>query len=148
MSEQPIATPPGGIAPGGIALVVCDNVYESKEGKRALVGLFTKIIARKCPAYHGKLCVYVSITNVKRFTSCKVEIVHGESDTAVVAAEGPMPDNADPLAVWDLVFEFRHLVFEHPGKYFVRFFGNNHLLFERPFQVECLSDPNAVGDEI
>ena len=134
MAEQSIAVPPG-----PIALVVCDNVYESSEGKRALVGLFTKITARDFPALHGKLCVYVSITNVKRFTTCKVEVVCGETDVVVVAAEGPMPDLNNPLAVWDLVFEFRNLVFPEPGKYYVRFFGNSTPLLERPFEVVKLA---------
>jgi hypothetical protein len=135
----------GGVPPGAIALVVCDSVYESTDGKRALVGLFTKISARQFPTVHGKLCVYVSVTNVKPATACKVEIVNGETDQTIVSAEGPMPDANDPLAIWDLVFEFRNLVFPEPGKYYVRFFGNDHLLLERPFQVDKLSAPNDKG---
>lgn len=136
-----------GVAPGAIALVVCDNVYESPEGKRALVGLFTRITARNFPARHGKLCVYVSITNVKRSTTCKVEIVNGETDQIIMSAEGPMPEINNPLAVWDLVFEFRNLEFPEPGKYYVRFSGNNQPLMERPFHVVKISEPHKGGEE-
>ena len=122
-------------APVAIALVVCDNVDQSSSGKRALVGLFDRISAVRFPAVHPRLCVYVSITDVRRFTHCKLDIVHGETDKPIVVSQGPMPEEGGPIAVWALVFELEGLQFPEPGTYFVRFFGNDQILVQRPIEV-------------
>lgn len=124
--------------PVPIALVVCDNVYTEPGGKQALVGLFNRISARKFPAIHPRLCVFVSLTEALPGTKCKLDIVHAETDEPVLAAEGPMPRDLGPIAVWDLVFRFENVHFKEPGKYYVRFFGNDTIILQRPFEVALL----------
>lgn len=122
--------------PVPIALVICDNVYTEPGGKQALVGLFNRISARKFPAVHSCLCVFVSLTEALPGTKCKIDIVHAETDEAVVVAEGPMPsDDAGPIAVWDFVFRFENVNFKEAGKYYVRVFGNDTIILQRPFEV-------------
>jgi len=130
-------------APVPIALVVCDAVYESPNGKRALIGLFDRISATQFPAEHPQLSVYVSITGVHRFTRCKLDIVHGETDEPVVTAEGPMPEQAGPVAIWELVFQFERLRFPEEGTYFVRFWGNDQILVQKPVKLGKLRGSNG-----
>jgi hypothetical protein len=130
------AEPPrlSAVPPVGIALVICDNVYFDSTGKRALVGLFNRISAPTFPARHHKLCVFVSVTEVLRSTECKLDIVHAETELPILQMGGPMPERP-PTTVFDMVFEVRELVFPEPGTYYVRFFGNEQILIQRPIEV-------------
>lgn len=122
--------------PSPIALVICDNVYRESGGKTALVGLFNHITAARFPAKHSRLCVYASVTDVRPDTVFKLEIVNAETDHEVLSMRGPPPPQANPITVCDLIFELQDLVFPEPGRYDVRFWGNEHFLLQRPFEVK------------
>jgi len=122
--------------PTPIALVVCDNVYRESQGKTALVGLFNRIKAAQFPVVHPRLCVYVSVTDIKPGTVFKLEIVHSETDEVVASAEGPPPKGIDPTGICDFTFEIGNLRFREPALYYIRFWGNDHVLLQRPFMVQ------------
>lgn len=122
--------------PSPIALVVCDNVYTESRGKVALVGLFNQIQVAKFPVKHPRLCVYVSVTDVHRKTTFKLDIVHSETDREVASLKGPPPQSTDPTTICDFNFVLENLVFKEPGLYYIRFWGNEHLLLQRPFSVQ------------
>ena len=131
--------------PQPISLIVCDNVYTESTGKRALVGLFNQIqvTARDGPIVQRRLCVYLSMTEVYPGTVVKLDIVHGETDDPVVKTQTtPAPKGVNPTTVFDFQFEFTGLVFPDAGLYFVRFFGNDHILLQRPINVT-----RVLGDE-
>lgn len=121
--------------PSPIALIVCDNVYRESSGKTALVGLFSQIAAPKFPAHHPRLCVYACVTDIRPNTKLKLEIVNAETDHCVVTMEGPPPTETTPLTICDMNFDLRNLVFPEPGMYFIRFWGNDSMLLQRPFEV-------------
>ena len=121
--------------PAPIALVVCDNVYTEPGGKTALVGLFNRIAARKLPVRHPRLCVYASVTDIRPNTKFKLDIVHSETDEVVQSLQGPPPGGTDPTTICDFNFVLENLLFEEPGLYYIRFWGNEHLLMQRPFEV-------------
>ena len=131
--------------PSPIALVVCDNVYTESSGKTALVGLFERIYATKFPAKHPRLCVYASVTDIRTNTKFKLDIVHSETDHVVVALGGPAPEGTTPVAICDMTFELGNLSFPEPGLYFIRFWGNEHLLLQRPFEVLMPSKEKEKG---
>ncbi len=121
--------------PTTVALVLCDNVYRDSHGKMALIGLFDRIVVNKTPAVHPRMCVFVSITSIRANTVCRLDIVNAETDEPIIVMEGPAPDKAGPIAVWDIVFELPPLAFKGPGTYYVRFFGNDNILLQRPIEV-------------
>ena len=123
------------VKPTPIALVVCDTIYQEPGGKLALVGLFNGIVATTFPAHHARLAVFASVTGVRSGSHAKIEIVHAEDERQVVAAQGPFPQDAEPLSIVDLSFVFNNLVFPQAGRYYIRFWGNDHLLLMRPFEV-------------
>lgn len=122
--------------PVAIALVVCDNVYLESSGKTALVGLFNRIHATKFPIKHPLLCVYLSVTDIPPNTKFKLDIVHSETDHTVVSLEGPSPKGADRTTICDMNFELKNLEFPEPGRYYIRCWGNDKLLVQRPFDAE------------
>ena len=138
---------PSSIKPTAIALVVCDNIYSEPGGKTALVGLFNGISAHKFPVLHPRMAVFASVTDLRAGSTAKLEIVHAEDDSVVVAAEGPFPEGLSPLTVVDMNFIFNNIIFKEEGTYFIRFWANEHLLMMRPFQVSLIKkreeDKNA-----
>jgi hypothetical protein len=129
--------PPQGstIKPAAIALVLCDAIYQEISGKTALVGLFSNIIAQKVPVVHSRLAVFASVTGLREGSHAKLEIINAESEQPIATASGPFPTGTTPLTVADLNFVFNNLVFPEEGQYMVRFWANDHLLMQRPFQV-------------
>lgn len=86
-----------------IALVLCDAVCQDPVGgKTALVGLFNDITARKFPVVHPKLAVFASVTGLREGSHAKLEIIRGETEQPIVAANGPFPKGTTPLDVADL----------------------------------------------
>ena len=130
------------IKPVGIALIVCDNVYRESGNKQALVGLFNKIRSRQLPAIHAKLCVYASLTSVRRNTNVKLDIVHSETDETIVCLEGSLEDNVEPTTICEMVFHLNNLTFREAGRYYIRLHGNDHILLQRPFDIELLKPRN------
>ena len=123
--------------PSPIALVVCDNIYQERTGKSALVGLFNRMTAEKFPVKHARMCVYASVTDVRPNTTFKLVVVHSETDRQVVSLHGPPPERTDPTTICDFNFELNSLVFEEPGRYYIQLWGNEHLLLQRPFEVQA-----------
>ena len=124
--------------PSPIALVVCDNVYKEASGKTALVGLFNRIQTSKFPARHPRLAVYAAVTDVHPNTRFRLVIENAESGHQVAKLEGPAPKGVPPTAICDFEFSLQGLTFPEPGRYYIQFWGNDHLLLQRPFEVEQL----------
>jgi hypothetical protein len=123
--------------PSPIALVVCDNVYVDSTGKRALIGLFNRIHApSEGPIVQRRMCVYISMTEVYPGTRFSIDIVHAETDQAVVRAESPSaPAGTDPTTIFDFQFQLNNLKFPEAGSYYVRFLADNEILLQRPIQI-------------
>lgn len=132
--------------PSPISLVVCDNIYTESSGKTALVGLFNRITATKFPAKHPRICVYASVTDIRSDTKFKLDMVHSETEHSVMSLAGPAPGGATPLTICDMTFELKNLVFPEPGRYYIRFWGNDQLLLQRCFDVS--EAPGAKGEEV
>ncbi len=123
------------VKPTPIALVVCDNIYQEPGGKVALVGLFNSINAQKFPAKHPRMGIFASVTGVREGSTAKLEIVHAEDDSVIVSASGSFPKGTDAVSVVDMHFVFNNIVFPEPGIYYLRFWGNEHLVMMRPFNL-------------
>lgn len=138
------------IKPTAIALVVCDNIYSEPGGKSALVGLFNGISTHRFPVQHPRMAVFASVTDLREGSTARIEIVHAETDTVVVSARGPFPEDVSPLTVVDMNFIFNNIIFKEEGTYYIRFWANEHLLMMRPVQVSLIKksgeDDNASND--
>jgi hypothetical protein len=125
--------------PSPIALVVCDAIYQDgSAGKAALVGLFNLILAAKFPAVHPQMCVYVAVTDVHRGTHFRLTVVDVESDEKVVEMQGPSPEKINPTNICEFRFILKSVVFPRPGRYDIQFWGNDHLLLQRPFEAKLI----------
>ena len=123
-------------SPVAIALVICDSLYQDiPGGKPALVGLFSNITAHRFPATHPRMCVYVAVTDVKPRTAFRLDVVNAETDAMVAKLEGPPPSDLTPLQILEMQFDLRNLLFPSAGVYYIRFWGNNNLILQRPLEL-------------
>jgi hypothetical protein len=79
--------------------------------------------------------VYASATDIRPDTVFKLDIVHSETDRRVLEMQGPPPDGTNPTTICDFWFGLKDVESPEPGPYYIRFFGNGHLLLQRPFEV-------------
>lgn len=124
-----------GANPIPIALLVCDSLYQEPGGKQALIGLFNRISAAQFPATHPRMVIFVSLTEVLPRTRCRLDIVHSESEAPVFNAPAPVLDEGGPTLIHDIAFQLDGVRFPEPGRYFIRFFANDHPIVMRPFDV-------------
>lgn len=124
------------VKPTPIALVVCDAVYHESTRKTALVGLFNQIQVRQFPATHRRLCIYCSVTDIRPNSKFKVDIVHSETDEKALEVGIDPPAGINPTTIADMTFELVNVPFKEPGRYYIRLWGNDHCLLQRPFDVK------------
>lgn len=121
--------------PCGLALVVCDAIYSDPNGKAALVGLFNMIRAPRVPVTHPRLCVYVSVTEVRPNTRFRLMVENPESGHRVAELQGEPPADISPTAICDFQFLLDNLTFVEAGRYYIQFWADEYLLIQRPFDL-------------
>lgn len=126
--------------PTPLALVLCESVYEDRGGKRALVGLFNRIVSPTFPVRHPRIAAFVSIEGLPPGTNCKLDVVRAATGEPVASTEGRLPDGS-PATVCDLVFELCNLEFREPATYDVRFWANDRLVAQRAIEVARSVEP-------
>src|SRR3972149_915766 len=123
-------------APVPVSIVVCDSVYkDTGSGKTALIGLFNSITAQKFPTRHPRFCVFVSVTEVRQGATFRLRIVNSESEAVVAELKGPSPPQATPVDMCDMCFTLSNLVFPEAGLYYVEFWGDDKIIFQRPIRL-------------
>jgi len=123
------------LRPTGLALILCDNIYVDRRGKRALVGIFNQISASQFPVIHNQMVAYAAVTAIRDGAVLKLEIAGAETERVIFAGELPPAEQADPTAILELSFDIENLGFPEPGRYYVTLWGNNYPLLQRPIQV-------------
>ena len=66
---------------------------------------------------------------------------------AELVPPGPFPEEVNPVAVVDMHFILRNVTFPEAGRYFIRFWGNEHLLVMRPFDLVKADVTGAKNDK-
>lgn len=134
------------VKPTPIALVVCDSIYSDPSGKAALVGLFNNINVQTFPARHSRMAVFVSLTGLRDESTAQLKIVHSETHKPVLAAKGQFPNGTNPLMVVDLHFILNNVTFPEAGRYYIEFWSNDHLIVQRPFEVQEIAKNGKTND--
>jgi hypothetical protein len=129
--------------PTYLGMVICDNVIQDADSKKYyLMGTATVTYAAAFPARHEKLCVYAVLTGLRGQSNVQLRLVHvdpqANEDTQIMAITGEV-NAPDPLAVAELVFSLRNLMFPKPGDYRFQLFSGDSLLGERRFVVNQMN---------
>lgn len=133
--------------PDVLALMVCDQIISDRlTGKQSLIGMFSQIHARRFPAAHPQLCVFVALTEGYGKCELTLRIVDANgSRPPIVEGKGAV-DFKTPLAIANLALQFNGLTFPAAGDYRVQLFANGSLLREARLelvQVRAQAGPGA-----
>lgn len=123
--------------PNCIALILCDQIYRDAATKKmVIIGTFNRILTTKLPAVHPIMTVLFTLTNARGKFNIYLEIEHESSGAHVLRGGGPM-EISDPLAIADILLEFRNIKLDAEGKYWVKVvLEDGEILCQRPFWVE------------
>ncbi len=91
------------------------------------------------------MCVFVSLTELRKQTECKLDIVRSNDHEPILKMGGPLPQDS-PTTIRDLVLELNNVTFPEPGAYIVRFFGHDRILAQRPISVVGVDEDEEQGD--
>ena len=129
--------------PKCLALVVCNEIIEDKKtNNKTLVSLFNSISAKVFPFKFPKMVVLASLTNGRSRVEISARISSMEDQTQVLSVKGAV-EFPNPLAVCDLVVEFRSVPFKKPGMYAVEILCEDQLLAERRIMLHATPEKHA-----
>jgi hypothetical protein len=112
------------IGPRCVALILCDQVIlDARTGKKSLVGLFNNAnipvpVGQPQQVQVLRMFVFAQVTNLTRIVPFNLRI--GKPDGTDVIKMGLLPRSvkqADPLTVYEFVFEIPVLPVEQQGLY-------------------------------
>ena len=126
-----VETPP----PRALAFIICDSVIDDKAThKKSLIGLFNNIYANKFPATHSSLNVFLSLTGGHGDYQCSLVCGKDDESMRLVQIDGTLKFN-NPLAVVEVKFEIRGIVFPEDGTYRFDFLCADVPIVSRKFNV-------------
>jgi len=128
--------------PLGLAMLLCDYVIEDKQSnKKSLIGLFSNISAKKFPASHYKMNVFVVLSDGHGKYQGELRCISADDDKVVSTMRGPV-EFPDPQAVLEFNFEMFGLTFPDPGKYIMQFLCDDVIVIQRKMTVTDIKKPS------
>lgn len=143
--------------PEVLAMIVCDQIITDRlTGKQSLIGMFSTVHARRFPASHPQLSVYVMLSGGHGVTDFLIRVVDANESRAPIVEGRGRVDFKDPRAIANLALQFHGLSFPAAGSYRVQLYAGDELLQEarlemrqlqqRPGQGGNPGDPNSPGN--
>ena len=128
--------------PDCLMVAVCEAVViDQMTNNKSLINMFNRVHAVGFPVLHPRLCVVVSLTNGRGTLPLVMRMKHLSSDEVIHSMSGRVVFG-DPMAVHDLVFDFRGVLFSKAGDYVVELVSGERIVGQRRFAVE-LGRPQA-----
>ncbi|MDR3690837.1 MAG: hypothetical protein P4L46_15775 [Fimbriimonas sp.] len=117
-----------------VAIVICNECIEDKRtNNKTLINLFNAINVPSVPSVHQKLVVLASVTNASATIPLQL-LVRAPSGGEEARINVDL-HAADPLAVYDMVFEINGLVLNQIGPHHIDLLSGTAYLGGRRFDV-------------
>jgi hypothetical protein len=121
-------------SPVCVAIVLCNECIEDKRtNNKTLINLFNAINVTHVPAVHNRLVVLASITNAASVLPMYL-VVRSPSGAEVARINFDF-QAADPLTVYDMVFEINGITLPEFGTYSIDLLNGASYLGGRRFDV-------------
>ncbi|MHC5109179.1 MAG: DUF6941 family protein [Planctomycetota bacterium] len=126
--------------PEVLALLICDQIITDRmSGKQSLIGMFSTIHARRYPASHPQLSVYVMLSGGHGVTDFTIRIVDANEDRPPIVEGRGRVDFKDPRAIANLALQFHGLSFPLAGSYRVQLYAGTVLLREARLELRQIT---------
>ena len=99
-------------------LLAADHIWRG-QNKTNIIGIFDSLWVADFPyAYDQEMCIYIAAADVHPDTTVLLRVSHMESDTSVLEAMIPVPQNEKLLPTHLIIpIRPRTLIFTQPGTY-------------------------------
>lgn len=117
---------------------LCDMAFLSQEGKANIIGIFKIIFANNFPTSHPKFSVITSLDFSDSIGKHKeyLEIVRGDDDNEKIGPQISFDFNvSEKNQEINLIADIVNVVFEKPGKYFVKILVDGNEVGKSAFDV-------------
>jgi hypothetical protein len=126
--------------PVSLAMLLCDYVIEDKQtNKKSLIGLFSNISAKKFPASHYRMNVFVVLCDGHGEYRGELRCVNADNDEEISTMKGPVVF-PDPNAVLEFNFEMFGVSFPQPGDYIMQFLCDDEIVVQRKLTLTPIGE--------
>lgn len=121
------------------ALLLSDKVITEDNGKKGVIGIFSKFRFPKFPIVSPPWFIYASVTNLREHHDMSFNLVQTDSQTVVLSVGGEI-ESKDPNAVIEIVLPVINVRFPKEGSYILQFNIDGRQVGSRNIQVELITD--------
>jgi len=125
--------------PAFIALLLADKAITENNGKKGLIGIFSKFLFPKFPIVSPPWFIYASVSNLKGHHDISFNLVRSESQEVVLSIGGEI-DAKDPNAVIEIVLPVINVSFPKAGNYTLQFNIDGRQIGARNIVAELIGD--------
>ena len=138
---------PSYAVPFPLSLILCDAVYEDPVSrKKALIGMFSVLMAQGFPVYHPGFCVHLEFSDCQGSIPLKLRIIDADEERAPIfemALNAQVPDRRAVAAA--AFYISGGIVFPEPGEYRIQTFAGDEPLLERRLIVVPFNRPTEAS---
>lgn len=124
------------------ALLFADRVIIENNGKKGIIGTFSKIFAQSFPAQTSPWGIYAAATNIVGKHEFALTLSNIETNAVVVPISGTL-QSQNPEEVLELTFNTAGVSFPTEGKYSLSFTIDGELLGSIILYVEQVKQPSS-----
>lgn len=115
-----------GRPPYPFAILLCDDVARSPDGKNTLIGVFDTVFAVQFPAVHPKLTFWAKLADGGGTYHVRIQYVDVSENKVLMNIDGNEPLRwAESEAMSEITFQIGGLPIAHEGRYEFRLFLND-----------------------
>ncbi len=98
------------------ALIFADRVIIENNGKKGIIGTFSKLYAGSFPVQSAPFAIYASITNLFGKHSFHLNLINEESNESILPINGEIDSKSNEDMI-ELVFNLNTVLINTEGKY-------------------------------
>src|SRR3990167_4126164 len=106
------------------AFLLADSVFQQKNGKLCIVGVFDKLYATRFPVVHPSMGLYVKLADAKGSYRVRADIENSEGQQ-IARLDGINVTAHDRAEEGGIGIEARGLLLPAPGTYFINLYFND-----------------------
>lgn len=125
-----------------IALLFADRVIVENNGKKGIIGTFSKIFSPTFPVNSAPWGIYAAVTNIVGKHDFALTLTNMETDLDILPITGQL-QSQNPEEVLELTFNTSGVTFPSVGKYSLSFTIDKELLSSIILYVELLTQPQS-----
>ena len=119
------------------ALLMADSIVSEDNGKKVLVGVFSKFNFQQMPAQAPPWFLYAGVENLVGHNTFTFNLAREDTQEVAFSAGGEMQIQ-DPSSGVEIVLMVPPILFRAPGPYILQFLVNGHELISRKLPVNLV----------